>query len=516
MALKRVLGATDAAWLVAGNMIGAGIFLTPGLVAVHLPGAAWHLGAWLLGGLLALSGAAIYGELGARMPEAGGDYRYLSTAFGPVWGFVTGWSAFLLTFSGAAAAMAQVAVHHLVRALTGAEVAEGLSGRAAASLLILALTAANVAGARFSGRTTTVLTALPLVGLAILFGYGLLSGDGSVHPPENPFRAPSAAWPMALGAAMLPVFFTYSGWNAAAYVAGEVRDPGRNLPRGLLAGTALIAVVYLSVNTVLLFTLPHGDLAGSTTSAAIAAKRLLNPAADRVLSAFIALAILGSANVTLMAGARIYYAMARDRLAPRALNSENRAGVPGVALWVGGTWSAGLALVGTVGNAYEQLLERHIGRPVVVELAHPAGGDHPPVELPGYLVDYSDRFVAVFNVEQEPQEAFELRVTEPVEREGVKVDRAGDRLVLECEGEDALILRRMTFRGAVTDLAVTLVPGTSIQLTVPAGDPPVLHLERTRHIDIVCPRSSARVRHGSDAAGKRREWSGVAPEVERP
>jgi hypothetical protein len=175
----------------------------------------------------------------------------------------------------------------------------------------------------------------------------------------------------------------------------------------------------------------------------------------------------------------------------------------------------GATLVGTVGNAYEQLLERHIGRPVVVELAHPAGADHPPVELPGYLVDYSDRFVAVFNVEQEPQEAFELQVTEPVHREGMKVDRAKEKLMLECQGEDALILRRMTFGGAVTDLAVTLVPGTAVQLTVPAEEPVVLHLERTRHIDIVCPRSSARVRHGSDAAGSRREWSGVAPQVER-
>jgi APA family basic amino acid/polyamine antiporter len=353
MALKRVLGATDAAWLVAGNMIGAGIFLTPGFVAEDLPGAAWHMGAWLLGAVLALSGAAVYAELGARIPEAGGDYRYLSAAFGPVWGFVTGWAAFLLTFSGAAAAMAQVAVHHLLRAFSIDVRPEDVAPKVAASLIVLALTAANVAGARFSGRTTTILTALPLVGLAILFGYGLLSGGSPLRPPEDPFRLPDAAWPVALGAAMLPVFFTYSGWNAAAYVAGEVRDPGRNLPRGLLVGTALIAVVYLSVNAVLLFTLPHEELAGSTTAAAVAAKRLLNPAADRVLSLFIAFAILGSANVTLMAGARIYYAMARDRLAPATMQRENRAGVPSVALWIGGAWSATLAFVGTVGDLVE-------------------------------------------------------------------------------------------------------------------------------------------------------------------
>jgi hypothetical protein len=174
----------------------------------------------------------------------------------------------------------------------------------------------------------------------------------------------------------------------------------------------------------------------------------------------------------------------------------------------------GATLVGAVGNAYEQLLERHIGRPVVLELAHPAGADRPALELPGYLVDYSDRFVAVFNVDHEPQEAFELEITDSMHREGVKIDRAGDKLGLTCEGEDALTLRRMTHRGTVTDLAVTLIPGTSLQLTVPAGEPVVLDLERTRHIDIVCPRSSARVRHGSDDAGSRREWSGVAPELD--
>jgi hypothetical protein len=175
----------------------------------------------------------------------------------------------------------------------------------------------------------------------------------------------------------------------------------------------------------------------------------------------------------------------------------------------------GATLVGVAGNAYEQLLERHIGRPVIVVLKHPAGGDHPSIELPGYLVDYSDRFVAVFNVEQEPQEAFELEVTEPLQREGVKIGRADDKLELTCEGEDALTVRRMTIGDAATDLSVTLVPGTSLQLTAVAGAPVTLQLERTRHIDIVCPRSSARICHGSDPAGHRREWSGVAPELDR-
>jgi hypothetical protein len=179
----------------------------------------------------------------------------------------------------------------------------------------------------------------------------------------------------------------------------------------------------------------------------------------------------------------------------------------------------GATLVGVVGNAYEQLLERYIGRPVVLVLKHPAGDDHPPLELPGYLVDYTERFVAVFNADHEPVEAFELQVTGSVQREGLKVDRSGTKLVLTCEGEDALIVRSMACGATETDLAVTIVPGTSLRLTVPAGEAVVLCLERTRRIDIVCPRASARIRHGSgDVAhpAVRSDWSGVAPEVEGP
>jgi hypothetical protein len=174
----------------------------------------------------------------------------------------------------------------------------------------------------------------------------------------------------------------------------------------------------------------------------------------------------------------------------------------------------GSALVGVVGNAYEQLLERHIGRPVILELAHPGGAEKPAVELPGYLVDYSDRFVAVFNATHEPQETFELEITATALREGLSIERHDDKVVLACDGDDPLVARRMTCGGTTTDLSVTLVPGTSVVLTAPPGEPVVLELERTRHIDIVCPRSVARIRHGSDASARRGDWSGAAPEVE--
>jgi len=351
VALRRVLTTSDAAWLVAGNMIGAGIFFTPGDVARQLPGMLWPLVAWVLGGVLALAGAAVYAELGARLPHAGGDYQYLTRAFGPRWGFLTGWAAFVLSFSAAAAAMSKVAVGYLAAALGGAPADPGMLERTAGPALLLLLTALNVAGAKVGGRTTAVLTALPLLALIGLFVYGALAGGAGVVWPSRPLGAPGGSWVLALGAAMLPVFFTYSGWNVAAYLAGELERPARTLPRALLLGTAAVTALYLGVNLVLLALLGD-DLATSTTPGADAARRLLADRAERILPLIIAVAIAGSANVTLMAGARIYYAMALERLAPRGLGRVNPRGVPSTALWWGGLWSAALAALAPVETLY--------------------------------------------------------------------------------------------------------------------------------------------------------------------
>ncbi|MEE9217781.1 MAG: amino acid permease [Acidobacteriota bacterium] len=346
MGLRRVLSASDAAWIVAGNMVGAGIFVTPGLVAERLPGPAPILLAWLLGGLLSLAGAAVYAELGTRLPLAGGDYQYLNAAFGPVWAFLTGWAAFILTFSAAAAALAIAAMEYLGRAFPALERLPSWAPSLGGASVLLVLAAANTAGARVAGWATAALTAIPVGGLLVLFAAGLLAPSADVAWPQS-LAAPGEAWPLALGAVMLPIFFTYTGWNAAAYVAGEIRDPGRNLPKALLGGTALVTLLYVTFNAGLLCALPMEVLAGSTSPGTEAARRLLGPGAERTLSALIAAAIIGSANVTLMAGARVYYAMARDSLAPRFLGTVNRAGVPGAALWIGGVWSAVLAATGT-------------------------------------------------------------------------------------------------------------------------------------------------------------------------
>jgi APA family basic amino acid/polyamine antiporter len=337
-----VLTTGDAAWLVAGNMVGAGIFFTPGDVARELPGTLGPLAAWLLGGLIALAGAAIYGELGARIPHAGGDYQYLTRAFGPLWGFLMGWAAFVLSFSAAAAAMSRVSVSYLVAAVSPGAQASPLLERTAGPALLLALTALNVAGAKIGGRTTTILTSIPLLALCGIAAWGLVVGDAPLDWPAPAPEPRGGSWLLALGAAMVPVFFTYSGWNAAAYVAGELERPERTLPRALLLGTAGVTVLYLGTNVLLLGLLGKG-LAASTTPGADAVRRLLHGRAEGALPLIIAVAIASSANVTLMAGARIYYAMAGEGLAPRALAHVNRRGVPATALLCGGIWSAALA-----------------------------------------------------------------------------------------------------------------------------------------------------------------------------
>lgn len=248
--LRRVLGPVDGMFLVAGNMIGAGIFVTPGLVAAQLPGAAWSLGAWILGGVLSLAGAVVYGELGTRIPRAGGDYQYLKSAFGPLPAFLTGWGAFLLTFSAAAAAMAIAVVDHLGTAIPTLASLPSAARASLAAAITLGLTWANVAGARVSGRITTALTLIPILGLAALYGGGLVLSGVALHAPAQPLATPNGSIFIAFGAAMLPVFFTYSGWNVTAYVAGELRDPARSLPFSLIAGTGTVTLLYLVVNLI--------------------------------------------------------------------------------------------------------------------------------------------------------------------------------------------------------------------------------------------------------------------------
>jgi APA family basic amino acid/polyamine antiporter len=251
--------------------------------------------------------------------------------------------------------MTILALEHLERALPLLSVLPDWGLRCLGVLIVLVFTAINATGVKLGGRTTAVLTAIPLAGLLTLFGIGLVLGDVEVSPPGNLLDPPDVAWPLALGVSMVFVFFAYSGWNAAAYVAGEVREPGRNLPKALFLGTGTVTLLYLIVNAVILVVVPFEELTapeegGGTetlTAGAAAARVLMGETGEVGLAILIALAVLGSANVTLMAGARVYYAMARDGIGPTAFARVNRMGVPATALWAGGIWACVLVLSGT-------------------------------------------------------------------------------------------------------------------------------------------------------------------------
>ena len=332
--LVRGLGLTDCVLLVVGSMIGSGIFLTTGEVAKRLPHPWLILAAWALGGVLALTGALTYAELGAAIPRAGGHYVYLKKAYGPLVGYLDGWLSFVASFPGSIAFVALGLMAYLPSAWTG----HGLwSVRAlgvdwsvtSANLLamgvILGLSGINALGLRMGSGAQNVLTGLKLAALVGIAGAGLASarGDwGNLGLGALPGGGDVGL--SGLGAALIGVSFAFLGWDAATYMAAEVRGPQRTVPRALLLGTLVVLAVYLAFNVALLYGAPAASLGGSEAPARQAIGALLGPRVAGLLGFAVVICILGSLNATIMVGPRIYYAMARDALFPRVFGAVNR------------------------------------------------------------------------------------------------------------------------------------------------------------------------------------------------
>jgi basic amino acid/polyamine antiporter, APA family len=336
------LGVADASLIVVGSIVGAGIFLVSGVVAslVHSPAA--FLATWLLGGAVALAGALSNGELGGLFPRSGGEYVYLREAYGPSLGFLSGWTSFWIAFPGSIASLASG---------LGATVAPmvGWQGtwapRAVGGAAIVALTAVNAMGLRPGKWTQNVLSVVKLAVFA-----GLLALGAFVHHP-----GPSGLTPFfvtgdtagGIATALIPVLFAYSGWNAATYVTGEMRDPRKSLGRALALGTLLCIALYLAVNAAYLRAMPVGELATAKDPARAAAQLLGGDAAAAVLSPLIAVCVLSSMQASVLVGPRIYHAMASDRLFFAPLGRLHaRTNVPLVALVAQGVISIVLLLTG--------------------------------------------------------------------------------------------------------------------------------------------------------------------------
>jgi len=346
--LRRRLGTLDVALLTAGIIIGAGIFSTPGVVASHLTSPAWILGAWVLGGAIALAGALIYAELGAATPRAGGDYVYLGEAFGPMPAFLYGWLFFTISGTGSIAAVAVAAgeyAHELRPSLPGTAVSAGL---------LVGLTLINIAGLRTGALVQNLLTGVKLLALVVVAvlawtaggdaspvdAAARLAGDAPVAPEYGPL------WGLAL--ALVPVSFTFLGWNAAGYVGGEVREPRRTLPRGLLLGTGAVTVVYLLLNASFLHALGPSAMAGDVSVASSACRGALGPRALTVITALVLVSIIGGLNGQILAHARVLFAMARGGHFLGIFGRvHERSRVPGAALLLQGAWALGLLFTGT-------------------------------------------------------------------------------------------------------------------------------------------------------------------------
>jgi APA family basic amino acid/polyamine antiporter len=309
--LKRVLGLSDAIFLIVSSVVGSAIFLTPGRIADTLPHPGLIFGVWILGALISLFGALVNAELGAMFPRAGGDYVYLREAFHPAAGFLVGWLSFFVIFVGTIATLAAGFASGLA-AVAG----YGEAGTLAVAIAVtVAVSALNYVGVRWGALANNLTASLKIAALLAFVVLGPLLGTGDAAGLVPLFAgAADAASPGALALALSPVLFAYLGWNAVIYVGSELRDPARTLPRSLFAGLAICAGIYVLVNAVYLYALPVPELRQVDNAGEAAARALFGPASGGLVAAFVLASILGTLNATVLVGPRIAYAMALDGL----------------------------------------------------------------------------------------------------------------------------------------------------------------------------------------------------------
>ena len=335
-ALRRELGLASAALLVVGGIIGSGIFFTPAEVARALPTSGWILGVWILGGAVALAGALTFAELGAMLPDAGGPYVYIREAFGPLAAFLHGWMVLLMIASGAIAAVAVSFGGYLARFLP-IDAVGGPIGVAAITIVVV--TATNILGVKPGTIAANVFTVSKIGALTALIVAGLV-----LSPTASPARlvesTPAPALGVGLATAFVAVLFTIGGWQQTNMVAGEIRDPERNLPRALIIGVAIVIAIYVGANVAYLNALGRDGLATSTAVAAETALRLVGEAGARAITIGAMLSIFGFVNVALLTNARVLFALGRDgALLQSAGRVHPRYGSPYVALLMLGGWS---------------------------------------------------------------------------------------------------------------------------------------------------------------------------------
>ena len=348
----RRIGPFSGTMMVVGGIIGSGIFLNPALVAERVRTAELTVAVWVLGGGIAMIGALVFAELGARRPLAGGGYIYLRDAYGSLPAFLYAWTLLLVIATGAIAA---VAVTFASYAAAVAGLTQGAQLPLAVGAIVL-LSGINYVGVRPGAITQNVLTVLKLGALAILIVAGLtLTAALPVHPSVPPL--PREGILLALGAALVPVLFAFGGWQQTNFVAEELIQPERNLPRALIAGTAVVVAVYLLANLAYLRTLGITGLAQSTAPAADAMGAVMGPGGRGLIAAGIAISTFGFLNLVILVSPRVYQAMARDGLFfPSLARLHPRYRTPSAAIVFQGAWAVILTLTGRYGDLLDYVV----------------------------------------------------------------------------------------------------------------------------------------------------------------
>jgi APA family basic amino acid/polyamine antiporter len=356
--LHRYIGLRSAVALVVANVIGAGIFTTTGFQAADLGHPGYIFGLWIVGGVLALCGALCYAELGASTPGAGAEYAYLRDTYGGAFGFMSAIVSLIAGFSAPIAAAAKSVVRYLVHFFPGLESAgAGWLGVTLPDVVALGLVwlliAVQLRGARTGMKLGDWLTVFKVVGLVGIIVAAFAVGRGSLSNLTEVSAVYEGLGPAdrtaALATSLVFVMFCYSGWNASAYVASEFENPQRDLPRGLLIGTAIVVVLYLAINAVYFYGAPVDELAGKVEVGLVASRRLFGNLGTSLVVGVLLVSLVASASAMTIAGPRVYYALGRDYPLFSFLSRTNpRTGAPVTALLIQGSVTSGIILLGRV------------------------------------------------------------------------------------------------------------------------------------------------------------------------
>jgi APA family basic amino acid/polyamine antiporter len=350
--IRRQLGLFDATMIVMGGIVGSGIFRNPSVVAHHVHTPFLILGVWLAGGALAMSGAFIWAELATRLPGAGGQYAYLRDAYHPVVAFVYGWVLLLVTQTGGMAAVA-ITFAAYFREISGVS----WNDSSIAAIVLLGLTAVNCLGARAGSNVQSALMLMKTGAIAAMVVLGLALGGGTIHPLPLLDRPVSLGLIGAIGAAMIPVGFAYGGWQTSTFVAAEMRDPRRDLSRGLILGVIGVVLLYLAVNVVCLKVLGPAGLDRTATPASDVMRLAMGDRGALWIAVGIAISTLGFLSQGMLTAPRVYNAMACDGLFFRSVGwLSPGTGAPVVAIVLQGVLATLIACSGK----YEQILNYEV------------------------------------------------------------------------------------------------------------------------------------------------------------